>query len=328
MPWLALAVACSSGTETSSSKTSDPGSDPTPPTDETTPPTCSNPVVATSPEDGDDGVFYRSALAFELADPDPTAVIAVTDPDGDEVPGESTVDGAVITWRGDPLRPNTDYRATLTHACGSDLLRFGTSDVGSPVDVDLVGRTYALDAGSGVWNEPAGAGPALAVALGDFRILLSVLAAPSGGAVDLLGGVGYQGSQNLCEPTLDLAGSAWTDPFFSVAAPSLVLATQTFAVTIEDFATTGAFSADGTRVEGATMSGVVDTRALGPAFGLPDEAGALCELVAALGASCEACGDGEETCLRLDISDVAGPMSPVPLVERTAEDILSDPACN
>jgi hypothetical protein len=322
--WLAaLAMACS-GADPADPKEVTEGPTDEVPTVEPTDPTCGNPWVRSTPQDGEGDVFYRSPVVVELTDADPTAAITVAESGGAEVAGSSTVEGAVVTWTGGPLEPDTDYRATLTHACGTDLLMFTTSDVGDPVDVDLIGRTWAMDFAGGTWVEPAGAGAALALVMEPFRILLSVTGPPDGAQIPLLAGIGYDGDQNRCAPTVDLSDSAWSDPYFAIETPVLVMATESFSVTIEDFATSGAFSEDGERIEGATLSGVADTRGLGVEFGLGDAPEAVCELLASLNVSCIPCSDGVVTCLDIDIRGISGVTSPVPLEVVTPEDVAAN----
>lgn len=305
-----------------------PDEDEPPGVDPTTEPDCDNPWVRSSPEDGEGGVFYRSGVEVELTTADPTAALRVEDERGAVVPGESAVDGAVVTWTGGPLAASTDYRAVLTHACGTDLLAFGTSSVGDPVAADLVGQTWALNFAQGTWVEPATAGPAIAVLLEPFRILLTVTGPPEGEVVPLMAGIGYAGDQQWCAPTVDLADSAWADPYFEIATPVLELATHEFSVKITDFATSGAFSADGERIEGATLVGLADTRGLGQELGLGDEPEAVCNLLEGVNVTCLPCADGVETCLDVDIRDISGVLSPVPLEPVTAEDVLANPNCS
>jgi hypothetical protein len=287
---------------------------------------CENPLVRVTPEDGEGAVYHLSTVEAELSAPDATARWTVS-AGGVDLPGRNTVDGAVVRWDG-VLDTDTDYRATLTHACGSNLVLFSTSDIGEPVEVDLAGLTWTLDFAAGTWTEPAGAGGALASLMADFRILLSVPAAPDGGTISLAAGVGVAGHQNACVPTLDLSDSAWSDPYFSAESDAFELATEEFSLTVEDFVTSGAFSPDGTRVAEAAVSGIVDTRGLGAALQVGDGPGAVCELLGTLGASCVPCADGMETCLPMDIENVYGVLSPVPLVDVTVEDVLADPSCD
>src|SRR5689334_12903696 len=78
------------------------------PTDTELPP-CTNEVVSSTPADGSVDVAVGTAISFTLAEAYPNALVTVTDPEGTELPGTTTVDDVTVTWSGLPLRPFTTY---------------------------------------------------------------------------------------------------------------------------------------------------------------------------------------------------------------------------
>lgn len=285
-----------------------------PSTGDTGLPPC-EPIVSMSPANGAIDAYYRAPIRIELPTADATAALAVLDPDGNVIPGVTTVEDTEVTWVGDPLAPSTAYAVELTRACGADAFGFETSDVGTPVAVDLTGRTYALDPTSGRWLEPPGAGPLFAAVLGTTRLLVAVTDAQPD-ALDLVAAVGMDGVQNTCTPTMPI-DATWADPYFEAMADAIVLQTSSFGLQISDFALTGSFASDGSAIAGATFSGLADTRALGAEFGLGDTPDAVCQLVAVFFVYCTACPDGEPLCLDMRIEGVEAPETELPVVERS-----------
>ena len=71
-------------------------------------------------------------------------------------------------------------------------------------------------------------------------------------------------------------------------------------IAIDDLYVSGAFAPDASYVDGAQLSGSVDTRPLAILVGDDEGEGAVCELAASIGVQCETCpSDGEPFCLSL-----------------------------
>lgn len=290
---------------------------------------CENQVVDAFPEDGSTDAYFLSNVRFTLVAEEPGATITVTDSSGAEVSGTTTVDGTLVSWQGEPRAPLSTYTAQIDYVCGAEVATWTTSDVGPPLAVDVVGDTFALDIVSGEWVKPAGVGDLIASQLGETQILMSP-SAITGSTIEAIVAIGSANAQDLCSPTIDLPPAAWDDPTFSLSTPLLPLSVSGFTIAIEDVELSGSFASDGSRIEGGLLSGSVDTRPLGEAFGLGTGEDAVCDLVSVFGVPCIPCSDGSgDYCLELSIENVGAPLLPgTTVVERTESDILADPSCN
>ncbi len=294
-------------------------------------PTCGNLIASTFPANEADDVYYRSAIRVTLQEADATASLSLaTASDGAEVSGKSEVDEKVVTFTPDaPLAPSTEYTLTVAWECGPAELTWTTSDVGAPLgDEDVVGRVYDLDLAGGEWTEPPGVGAALASFAETVEVLVSPIQVDT--QISFRGGLGTgSDEQDICEPTFDLAGADFEDPFFDLTSPLLNLVIAGVEVGVEDLELSGAFAPDGTSIEGAILSGTVDTRPLVPVIAPGGKDTAVCELTAQLGVDCQPCaGNAEETfCLSLRIEDILAEEIDTDLVERTPEEITKDKRC-
>jgi hypothetical protein len=284
-------------------------------------------LVSSTPADGDDQVYYRAPVRVVLSDPDPTAVVTVMDADGVAVAGTSTVEDATVTWIGEPLEPLSDYTVDVVYACGTERVGFATSEVGLPVSVDLSARVYELDLAAGLWTEPPGVGPVFAAVFEPYRLRVEVTDTSDPLDLDLIGALSEGGAQYPCAPSLDLGG-VWTDPYLEVSAPRVEIETATFGLVVDTFSLGASFAPDGSRIEGAVLAGVVDTRALGAQLGLGDSPFAVCQVAASLGAYCSACADGELVCLDLRVEDVDGPQVAESVEVVTVDDVAANPLCS
>lgn len=302
-----------------------PSSEEDPPTTTTTP--CTVSIGSSTPADGDDAVYYRAPVRVVLSEPDPTAVVTVTRADGVAVVGTSTVEDTTVTWIGEPLEPLSDYTVDVVYTCGTDQLGFTTSEVGVPVSADLTSRVYALDLAAGLWTEPPGVGPVFAAVFAPYRLRMGVTDMSDPLTLGLIAALSEDGDQYPCAPSLDLVGGVWADPYLEVSSPRVALETATFGLVIDTFSLGAAFAPDGSRIEGAVLAGVVDTRALGAQLGLGDSPFAVCQVAATLGAYCSACADGELVCLDLRVEDVDGPQVAESVEVITADDVAANPLC-
>ena len=304
------------------------GSDPAeeaPPSVPTGPDPCDNPVVAATPPDGSVSAPTDGAIQVELAEADPTAQLIVAEDGGELLVGQTVVEGAVLTWTGPALSPATAYTATVEGRCTAETLHWTTTEIGAPLTVDPIDLTWALDIAQGAWVTPPGG--VLEALLADYRLMLGVAAVDAPDAIDFVITFGYDARQSFCSPTVDLLGAAWTDPHFAVDQPYTLLATETFDLEIHDVTLAGTIAPDGSRIEDTSMSGTADTRGLGIEFGLGDDPGALCELLATFGATCVACDDGVETCLELEVHDFDAAEVPLTIEPLTAADVDENPSC-
>jgi hypothetical protein len=197
---------------------------------------------------------------------------------------------------------------------------------GDPLTVDVTGWVYAADAGAATWVQPAGLGSLLAALATGTQVLIGPLAVgPTDATLRLA--LGSHDAQSPCNQTADLSGP-WTDPSFATAAPTLVLTVAEVDVTLTDVAFAGTFFPDGTSIGQGTLSGTIDTRTLGPAFGVGSAPEAVCDLAASFGGTCLACADGEPYCLDVEVDDLSALVVPDGEIrERTADQIAADPRC-
>ena len=288
---------------------------------------CMNSILSQFPEAGSTDVYFKTDVRFTLAVEDPTAVIKLVDAANTEVNGTTAVSGTLVTWSGDDLQPSTEYTATLTYECGDAAVSWTTSEVGGPTTVDLTGGVYGLDVAGGQWVQPAGVGDLLASQLGDTQIFLSV-SEVAADTITMLGAIGSGGLQDVCSPTIPFPPADWQDPTFSLQSPLLPLVVAGFTIDIENLDLSGSFAPDGSRIQGGSLKGSIDTRPLGAAFGLSGGDDAVCALVATFGVACEACGDGSGTyCLSVWVDDMGAAKLDTTVVPRTEEEIALDAAC-
>lgn len=290
---------------------------------------CDIVVSETFPEADDFQAYYKTDVRFSLSAEDPTATIAVTDASGTEVPGTTTVSGSIVTWSGAvDLAPETTYTATLNYQCGEAPITFTTSDTGKPTEVDISGFVYELDLESGEWVQPVGVGALISTHLGAVEVLVSPTTVTTT-EITMIGALGDgTGAQDMCTPSFDFGqAAAWNDPYFELASEQLTLDVAGTVVDIEDLVLSGAFAPDGTRIQGTSLQGYIDTRQLN---GLLESGDDLCSLVAIVGAECEPCTDGSGTfCLSVHVDNIRAEQVPgaSPLEVVVQGDIDADPTC-
>ena len=145
--------------------------------------------------------------------------------------------------------------------------------------------------------------------------------------IPMIGAVGANGEQDVCVPTLDFpVDPSWDNPYWEVNSPSLSISVDEFVIDVTDVTIAGAFSADGSTIQGGVLKGVIDTRPLVDAISPGGGDSAVCDIVVALGVSCVPCGDGSPYCLELWVTDIEA----VKLPGVTIEPIVTptDPSCN
>lgn len=297
---------------------------------ELVPPTepCGNQVASTWPADEATGVFYRTVVEAELALVDPTATLQVVSSEGVPVPGELLVEETFLRFFPDPLAPLTNYQVLVTYDCGVEVFEFTTSEVGSPVSVDLVDRTYELRTGEGTWLEPPGGMGVLGAILPDLNLLLMFRGFEiNPAASDFWLGVSVDDMQYPCTPTLEFLDETWEDPYFQIEEPGVNLALDWLELHLEDLQITGGVAPDGSYIQGASVRAVLDTRAMGDELGLGSAPDAVCVLLGSLGAPCSACDDGQDLCFPLHVVGVPADRVPMMLQELTVEDVQGTDMC-
>jgi len=291
---------------------------------------CDNTVTLFPAKDAT-GVYYRTSIEAAFAKADETATLAVA-AGSEAVAGTTSWNdaGTTLTFTPDaPLNPSTQHTASVTHECGDANVDWTTSDVGTAVDVDLAGKAYSMDLTSGRFLQPEGIG-ALIQNYIDTDILMGVTSADDT-TIQMIGAVANgetPAAQDVCEPTFDFPAADFAaNPFFTVGPESTAITIQGYTVTITDLMISGAFSPDGSYVDGAVLAGSIDTRPLVPML---DENGgddAICVLASSLGINCEECAeDGGMFCLTLYVDSMTAEEIGTSLVE--VVDPSTNPDCD
>ena len=130
-----------------------------------------------------------------------------------------------------------------------------------------------------------------------------------GSTVQMIGALAVKNStrQDYCDPSIAFPEADFSaNPFFSIGPQDTTFNVAGYAVDIEDLNITGAFAPDATFIEGATLSGTIDTRPLAGLIDPKNEA-AICELAANFQAECQPCpSDGAPFCLTLVANRIVG----------------------
>lgn len=209
----------------------------------------------------------------------------------------------------------------LVAACGDGSTGANNND-GPELD-----RTYHLSITSSDWSEPEGIGSIIGSYVPDF--LLDVVDVTDTG-LQLVGAVTQSKGepvQDLCRETIAFPTAPLEADGSFVAGPvAFPIEVSGYEVTIHDLTISGTFSPDATALLDASFEGVLDAREFEGFFGT--DADGVCNLVAGVGAACEACpGDGEPYCLTLRAGSLsAAEVSGLTVQELSAADI--DPACD
>lgn len=269
-------------------------------------------VSSIEPASGTLDVYYRSNIEVLFDDDGSASAIQVLDPTGVAIP-------ATVTWTEDHLRatvaaemePSTAYTVSVEliavngEPCDEIVQStLTTSTLGAPLEIDvsqLVGRVYFFTLEGADIVEPA------ALEAFDTQLtepLLFAVMEASEESIRFEGGVGDADTRLQVDgkPTWPFPPADFTDrPYFSIGT-DLLSVDYTFGeadvtIPIEDFTLTGTFAADGSQVEEAYVTGMVDTRYLGPLLPADDSETEACDTLAAIGVYCEACVDGAELCL-------------------------------
>lgn len=329
LPFLGLLVACESDTSKTGPDdtgatvdTSDTGDNDTATND------CTVTTVSTSVSEGATGVYYRDTFTVSFSGDARAAGATVALADAAGVTLDVALDwseGNVQASFSSVLAPETDHTLTVS-VCGVDTtVNFRTSALGSPLEGEpsmLEGQTYVFRLSDSEITQPrfldAVAGTYLTV-----PILVSVVAADAS-SIELIGSLGEllnDGSYRQVprEPTWAFPAADFTGhPYFEASSDRIVLAYAGIDIPVEQFTLSGTFSADGTRLEEATVTGFGDSRNMGALLGQADNPDAMCDLAEAAGVSCTDCADGEPYCLyivaeQIDALEVPGvTITPVP----------------
>lgn len=317
---LGLLVGCEGGTGKDSA-------------DDSGPPECSITVDKTIPAKDQPDFYHRGVLEFHLSEKDDSAKVTA------DFTGAQTAsdDGTVIYYTPDaPLDPASSYSVTFTYCDGDKTidLPFSTSDLGTDLAVDIVGKAYQLDLAKANIVQPPNIGSVLGSLL-TTPILIGV-AEISGDDLTMVGAIGVEGGggQDYCTQTIDFPTADFSGrPYFKVGPQDTTLSISGASIKIGQLEVTGTFASDGSYFGGGTLKGSVDARDIAAA--LPDlgyDAQGLCDLIAGFGAACETCPtDSEPYCLTLVANSIQADGINGAIVEVPASDCpgceTGDPVC-
>lgn len=278
---------------------------------------CPSRVVGTIPKDGADDVFWRDPVLLTTSSSSALDYEArLYEVEGPEVSvALREVEGGLQLDTEGPLRPSTQYELVLRDCTGKQTVRFSTSAYGTPIEggpATLVGRTYAIALTDATWVEPGGFAAVLAVYFNQ-PILVGVDWATDA-LLDLVGAQGVITDlgtvvQWTPEPTWDFPAAGFESPYFQSPEASVTVVFDGVSVPIHGFSLEGTFAADGEGFAGGRVQGLGDTRNMAPLVGETDP-GTICDFASSMGATCEACPDGQKYCLFLAAEDVVGTWIP------------------
>jgi len=296
-------------------------------TDTGTETVCLNSILYRFPANNSTDAFYATTVDFELNNIEASATIDVTGPSG-AVAGTTEVQGKRVRWTADaPLDPSTSYTGTLNWSCAPETTTFTTSATGEPVDVgDIEGQAYRLDLMNGRWLQPAGLGPAIPLLLA-ADILIGV-ESDSPDSLDLTFartedfGLG----QDLCEPTTAFPTATFdANPLFTVGPADVDLEVDGAVMPVYGLELSGAFTADGSAMEGGRLAGLADLGPLSEPLAGSKDPTAVCRLLTKFSVSCLPCPNGGPTsCVQIEVDSIHATGETPGVVTRTPADVAAE----
>jgi hypothetical protein len=291
---------------------------------------CDVNVVSTFPADGD-SAYYRGTIEINFSGEDPTATMTVTQ--------NGTAVAGTTEWRGTKtlvftpttaLTPSTPYDVAIDFCGGTPSVSFTTSEVGSTVDAEsLAGKVYSLDLASGRFVHPEGVGDLIKGYL-TTTVMVSVDSVDSS-SIKMLGAVAVTDSnpptQDPCARTIDFPSADFSqNPYFAVGPKDTTLQISDYSVDVTQLFVSGSFSPDESYIDGAVLSGSIDTRPLVPILDPEGEDGAICDIAASIGVACEPCADDMPYCLSIYVDSIQAALIPDATVTAITE-IPDTPEC-
>jgi hypothetical protein len=299
---------------------------------DTDPPACTNAFTAFPAADSV-GTYYRGTVEAHFQTIDESARLTVVGARG----SQTWADNVLVFTPDAPFSSSTTYMARVEFECGSSEWEFTTSDVGPVVNADLIGRTYDIDLYAGRWH-PRGFGDLIEWSF--LSDLMVEVVGVDGDRLILRGATtSYVDDEDVvpstCFATADFEPADFSqDPYFAGSEEEFHLALYDGLWTpIHDMALTGAFAADGSRMEGLTLEGTIDTRPLAPLLPFEPDEDEVCMLAQTMSSACVPCGDGSgDFCLPIHIDSLPGRLveASIPAIEPADIDCAvcgSVPAC-
>lgn len=313
--------------------------------------TCVSGIAYTFPEQNSTTAFYRTGIevGFNQIESD-SSTLTLKDGAGADVAGavSYSTDGKVAYFTpAADLMPSTQYTLSVTYSCEKTAdISFTTTATGADVDAaSLIGKTYSVDFLSGRITEPAGVGDLLTGLLAGqepIYILVGPTEVTDDGKIEMIGALGAMDGadviQDECTPSIvfPIPADYSDNPYFTIAGNDVSIEVEGFALEIATLELGGAFSPDGSSIDGLSIDAFADTRPLvallGEDIGIdPSDPAGLCTFISGLlpTVTCQDCGGGDEPyCLKLVIDSMTGEELPgVTLMEITQEDVDGNPTC-
>jgi hypothetical protein len=285
-------------------------------------------LISQYPDAGDTDAFYRSDVWMRTGGTPYDQSLVLYDADG------NPVDGTVNTYTGNVLQFVPTAHLTsgaayslvqLTNACEAPGIDFTVSDVGAPITdpAALNGHTWRVPMSEG--RPPAESLEKQAVIDLIAEDLLITITAIDGNAITantastLDAGLG----QNLCVPTTPVMLEIIEDPYGEGTIDAGYVGVQGSGVPTLGGTVSGAFSSDGTRLEGIQLRTILDVDGANEA--LDDD---LCATVAQVGVDCEPCPSGTGECMTFEAHGLIGTdVGDSAVVSRTQAEVEADAAC-
>lgn len=277
-------------------------------TDDTAAGSCTAVVSSFEPETGATDFYYHGSIGVlfdaDSGDDASSALIEVRDPSGTAVAATIEWDQAKLhatVWPS--LAASTAYTVHVEVCDVTSEATLTTSSLGTPLDVatsNLVGRTYVFTLADADITEPAIL-EQFDDALLTAPLLFGIMAADDT-SLTFEGALGYADDLTQVEdqPTWPFPAADFsTAPYFAAAADHINIKYGDVDIPIADFVLTGTFAADAMTIQQGHVTGLADTRHMGPLLALEDTPNAACDFVADLGVYCQECPDGEEVCLHI-----------------------------
>ncbi|HND32733.1 MAG TPA: hypothetical protein PLA94_22210, partial [Myxococcota bacterium] len=144
-----------------------------------------------------------------------------------------------------------------------------------------------------------------------------------GATLDLIGAIGDTNGGNhqyACLAPIDYPAVSYTGGTYTVGPVDTTLSVNGVSADVYALTTVGSIAADGSEMSDVHVTALVD---VGPAL---SSAGYNCQLLAAFGVNCVACGNGSNTCINLDFVDPVAPADALLNIDPSFPD-LSAPEC-
>ncbi|MCK6504771.1 Ig-like domain-containing protein [Myxococcota bacterium] len=291
---------------------------------------CTASFVGITPADGELYAALDTVVEVVLSEPDPTAVLVLTDEVGTPVAGTLDVSDATISFTPSaPLLADLDYTVQFTWCLGQVETSFGTYAESDPLGWDPRGVVWALDVEEMDWLQPERVGGLLLGAT-NADMLITVDTYDSQWGM-FWGWSTYDvTSQDECiATTAPEPIGVETLPDFTMGPVDGTFNVGGVPARMLDMVLSGRVGAELAPLQSIRLTGTADLRMWREVFELvglegPDE---VCELLQGAGDPCIACDDGALYCVPIEGTATSASRVTLSIVPRTSEEIAHDPEC-